>query len=45
MGLDLALGGERQRLGHILAVTDEGAADGDAVRHDVKPRPHRRAWH
>ena len=38
IGLDLAFGGKCQRLGHILAITDEGAADGDAVGHDVKKR-------
>ena len=36
--LDLALGGKGERLGHILAGTDEGTADGDAIRHHIEER-------
>ena len=38
IGLDLALGGEGERFGHILARADERTADGDAVRHHVEER-------
>ena len=36
VGLDLAFGGEGQGLGHILAIADERAANGDAVRDHIK---------
>ena len=38
IGLHLAVGREGQRLGHLLAVAHERAADGDAVRHHVEER-------
>src|ERR1700676_4202993 len=38
IGLDLAIGSEGERFGHILARADERAADGYAVRHHIEER-------
>src|ERR1700686_2978049 len=38
IGLDLALGGECERFGHILARADERTADGYAVCHHIEER-------
>ena len=44
IGLDLSLSGEGQSLRHVLAVPDKGAADGDAVGHDVEQGNRKVAW-
>src|ERR1700733_1881124 len=36
VSLDLAISGKGQGFGHILSVSDKGAADGDAVRDHIK---------
>ena len=38
IGLDLALGGEGERLGHVPARADKRAADGEAVCHHIEQR-------
>ena len=36
IGFDLAVSGEGKRFGHVAAIADEGAANRDAVRHDIE---------
>ena len=38
IGLDLALGCEGERFGHVLAGADERTTNGDATRHHIKKR-------
>src|SRR6202140_5700667 len=44
IGLDLAIGSEGERFGHILARADERTADGYAVRHHIEQRNREFAW-
>ena len=38
IGLDLAVDGEGERFGHVLACADERTPDRDAVRHHIEQR-------
>src|SRR5271165_5575567 len=44
IGFDLALGGEGECFGHILACADERTADGYAVRYYIEERNWKFAW-
>src|ERR1700686_4361023 len=44
IGLDLAIGSEGERFGHILARADERTADGYTVRYHIEERNREFAW-
>src|ERR1039457_5597136 len=44
IGVDLAVDGEGERFGHVLACANERTSDRDAVRHHVEQRNREFAW-
>src|SRR5271166_3032668 len=44
IGLDLAVDGEGERFGHVLACANERTSDRDAVRHHIEQRNREFAW-